>query len=317
VTPQEQKLFARLHRRAASVSPELAAAILLAWARLRESMPEAALARAIALGAERVFELVLTQAVLDVALAPIRQRLRESIVKAVPYYASTLPPKVVGEVTLGFDILSPHVVDAIRGLETRVMTQFATDLRETVREAVTRGLTDGLSHRTVAKGLRQAIGLAPSQARDVEAYRVKLENAHKRSDAFDNKLRDRRFDAALKKARATGEPLPKERIEKMVDAYRRRRINQNAAINARQAAVDAQKLANRLAWDDAIAQGAVDAGSLQKTWRGVMDDRERESHRAHEGETVPFDQPYSGGYMVAGSPDWGCRCVDVYSVRAA
>jgi hypothetical protein len=111
--------------------------------------------------------------------------------------------------------------------------------------------------------------------------------------------------------------LKAERIDKMVEAYRRRRINQNATINARQAAVDAQKLANRLAWQDAVAMGAVDAGSLYRVWRGVMDDRERPTHVAMEGDTVPFDSPHSNGQMIPGEGEFGCRCVDIYTVRAA
>jgi hypothetical protein len=317
VTPSEQKLYSALHRRTAGVTPELAAAMLRAFQRLREQMTEAALVRALALGfAERIVEQIVAQAILDVALTPLRLRLRESLRLAVPHYAKTLPPKV-GIISGGFDILSPNVIDAVRELETRAMQSLSTDIRETVRAYVENGLRDGVSHRQIAKGLRDVIGLAPNQLQEVENYRRKLERAHETQDALDNKLRDRRYDKSITNARKTGTPLTKEQIDVRVNAYRKRRIAQNAEINARQMAVDAQKLANRLAWQTAADQGLVDRADLWKQRIGVDDDRERPEHRAINDQVRRFDEPYSNGEVVSGDSSWGCRCIDKYFVRAA
>jgi hypothetical protein len=315
VSPSERRLWHAVQRRAAEVSPLLAAAILRAFARLRDEMDERALARAIALGfAAQLVDELFRQAVIETAMAPVRQALREGVTKGVRYYTKTLPPKIAGELSGGFDILSPHVVPAIRTLESRVLTTLSEEVRETVRAAVTVGLEQAKTPASVAKGLREVIGLAPNQVREVENFRLKLEHAHERSDAFDNVLRDRRFDATLTKARKSGVPLSKERIDTMVNAYRKRRIAQHAETVARTAALDAQKLANRLAWETAIEQGSVDRGSLMRTWRGVMDDRERPTHVAMEGDTVPFDVPHRNGQMVPGESEYRCRCIDVFRV---
>jgi hypothetical protein len=204
------------------------------------------------------------------------------------------------------------VIDAVRQLETRVMTTLDASIRETVRAYVENGLRDGASPRTVARGLRSVIGLAPNQETAVANFEKALRGENPNATPTDYKLRDKRFDRTLAKG-----PLSEAQIEKMVTAYRKRMVAFNAETNARTAALDAQKLAQRLAWEDAIAKGLVEPGSLYKTWRGVMDDSERDTHIAMEGDTVPFDQPHTNGQMIPGEGEWGCRCVDVISVRAA
>jgi hypothetical protein len=319
VTPSERRLYSAIQRRASGMTPELAAAFLRAFARIREEMSEAALARAIALGfADRIVEQMLTQTILDVAFAPVRQQLRETLRIAVPYYARTMPPRVVREVSIAFDVLSPHVQQGIRTLESRVITTLQGEVRETVREAVTQGLVEGRSHRVAAKHIRASVGLAPNQVQEVANFRDKLARAHETTDWLDNKLRDKRFDAALRKARNSGVPLTTERIDAMTDAYRKRRIAQHASTVSGTAAKDAQKLSNRLAWEKAAEMGAVDRNALTKKWVGVMDDRERDTHRAMQGVTVGFDAPWilpdGQQQMIPGDSEYNCRCVAVYRV---
>jgi hypothetical protein len=236
---------------------------------------------------------------------------------SVPYYARTMPPTITREVSIAFDVLSPHVLDGIRTLESRVITSLQTEVRETVRAAVSDGLANAKSYRAAAKNIRAAVGLAPNQLQEVDNYRVKLQHAHEKLDALDNKLRDKRFDSVIRKARASGEPIPTERIDKMVDAYRKRRIAQHASTVAGTAAKDAQRLANRLAWENAVDMGAVDRNDLWKRRMVVLDGRERPEHHVLSRQERPFDAPYSNGEMVSGDQSWGCRCTDTYFVRTA
>jgi hypothetical protein len=108
-------------------------------------------------------------------------------------------------------------------------------------------------------------------------------------------------------------------IDRYTELYRQKRIAQNAYVNARTAAVDAQRLANRLAWESAIDRGIVDGSRVTKRWVGVMDDRERPTHVAMENVTIPFDEtwPVDGGALIPGDGAWSCRCVAVYRVAKA
>lgn len=71
-------------------------------------------------------------------------------------------------------------------------------------------------------------------------------------------------------------------------------------------------------------QMAIDAGYTEKTWHGMLDKRERESHVQMEGTTIPIQSPFDVNgslMMIPGSGDMGaapeeivnCRCWLTYS----
>lgn len=311
MSPIERALWQRVQRRAARLTPELAAALLETFAALRDQVSEAEMARMVAQGVVEELVIRLTaQAVLNAAFQPVKDRFRAGLVQAVRYAQRDLPRPPAGA-TLGvrFDFLNPRVITAVRTVETDIVTRLAEDVRATVRAVAEAGLKAGQNPRVVAKGMRQAIGLGPSQWQQIANFRDALEGKDGRS-VTDYTLRDRRFDARVKR----GELTP-EQIDKMVAAYTKRRIAQNAEMNARTLAHDAQRVGQQQAWADAVAQGTVDGDRLVRTWVGVMDSRERPEHVAMEGETVPWDQPYSTGQHYAGEGDYGCRCIDRYHLR--
>jgi hypothetical protein len=304
MTPQERVLFSRIHRRAADLSPEIARAVLRAFQNVRDSLTDAEIIRLVQLGGiERLYQQILSQAVLDVAFAPVRDVTRRAVISSVRYYAKDLPKagKIDGVVSIGFDVLNPRMIDAVRALDTKVIAGLQQEVRDTVSAYVENGIRDGVGPRTIARSLRSSIGLGPSQLQEVQNYRDALlgQNGRRITDYV---KRDKRFD--------TGKMTP-ERVDKAVAAYTKRRIALNAETTARTAALDAQKEAQRLSWEDAIAKGVVDRDRLRKRWVGVADDRERPEHRAMNGTVVPFDQPYPlpSGEMIPGSSTYNCRCI--------
>jgi hypothetical protein len=306
VTPAERAFWQRAQRQANQLSPELRAALLRAFEIIRESVPAAQLERIIAAGSlEALMRVALNEAVLDIAFRDVRTRIRTGVEANVKYFARDLPKggKVNGRIAIAFDVLNPNTVEGIRQLDTKVIQTLKDDAREVVRAIVENGLRDGAGARAIARDLRASIGLAPTQAAAVARYREGLENGDR---GLHRALRDRRFDRS---------ELTPAKIDTMVDAYRRRFVAFNAETNARTASIDAMKLGHRLSWEDAGAKGIVKLELLQKTWRGVMDSRERESHRAMEGKTVPFDQPFGNGQMIPGETEFNCRCVAIYRER--
>lgn len=303
MTPAELKFWQLAHRRASTLTPDVASALLRAYAIIRDSLSEAQLARLIESGqVYQIINHVLSDAVLERAFIPFRQRLRDSTQSAFRYTVQSLPRsgRINGVVAVSFDYLAPQVSTAIRVLDSRVMTTLKADVREAVRLRVDEGLTNRLAVRTIARGIRDVVGLAPNMVQEVANYRAKLE-AGKSVSSYT--LRDKRLT-----------PITPAQIDKAVEAYRKRRIAQHAETVSRTASLDAFKLGQRLAYEDAIAKGIVDRDRLVKTWVGVRDDRERASHLAMEGETVPFDSPWSNGQMIPGDGEWGCRCLARYRV---
>lgn len=306
MTAAELILWRKVQRRAAQLDPELASAILRSFQRVRDAMTESEIVRALSLGgADRLFNEILTQAVLDVAFSPVRDRLRYGIAEATKYAARSVPVPPGSDVKISFDFLNPRILDGVRILETRVLTDLQSNVRETVRNLTTQGLIAGVNPRETARSIRSVVGLGPAQLEQVRNYRDALLGKNNRTES-DYTLRVKRY--------GLGKERTPEQIDRMVEAYTKRRIAVNAETIARTAALDAQKLGQRLSWEDAISQGVVDRDRLVRTWVGVMDDRERPEHRAMEGDTVPFDQPHSNGQMIPGEDEYNCRCIERYSL---
>lgn len=312
MSPADREFWLRAHRRASGLQPEMQSAILRAFQIIRESMSDAQLARIVQSGnIDRLFAEALNEAVLDRAFLPVRQRIRTVTDRGFKFATASLPKggKVDGVVAVSFDVLSPNVVEALRTLDTRVIGGMKDEVRETARAVFEDGLVKGANPRATARNIRSMVGVGPAQETYIRNFREALENAHDSSKALDYRLRDKRFDGLIQKARASGDPIPAEKVERMVEVYRKRTIAFNAETNARTATLDAFKAGQAANWQAAIDAGIVDGSRLQKTWVGVMDDRERPEHVAMEGQTVPFNALYSNGEMIPGESTYNCRCV--------
>lgn len=307
MTPNDLRLWQALLRRVGDLSPDLTAALLQAFQNLRDSFSDSEFATLLKTGsAETIVSAIFDQATTDAALAPMQDELRDGIISAVRAFQREVP-KTAGGLAIRFDYLNPRVVDAIRGLETRVITSLSDDMRAVAKAVVEKDLTAGLGSKAIAADLRNVIGLGPSQLEQVDNFRDALQGLNGRSIA-DYTLRDKRFSL----------PTTPAQLDKQVTAYRNARIAQNANTIARTAALDAMKLSQYMAWQDAIAQGFVDASQVTKRWSGVLDDRERPAHVAMEGETVGINERFSNGQMIPGDTDYNCRCIAVYGrMRAA
>lgn len=302
MTPAET-FWLRVQRRAATLQPDMARALLAAFARLRDALSAHELARLIAVGdVEAVVQQILGEPALQAIFAPFRAKLQLSTRDAVAWFAKDLPgdAKAIGVM---FDVLSPHVVEGMRRLDLSTLAGLKDDARDVARSVLQEGLAKGVNPRETARQLRASVGLGANQLEWVANYRAKLEAGE---SVTGYALRDRRL--------ATRTPA---QIDTAVAAYQRRLIALNAETTARTATLDAMKLGQDLAWRDAAEKGLLaDGVTLWKQWKGVMDDRERDEHIAMEGETVPMEMPYSNGEMIPGESTYNCRCVSIVFARA-
>jgi hypothetical protein len=320
MTQAQQAFFQRAHDRIARLSPEVAAAVFAALRTIAASLSEAELTQLIAAGAiDRLVTQVFADATVDRSFLPLRAALRTSVETAFRWNTPYLPRggKIDGEIVVMFDHLNPRVIEAMRTLETRVVSGMKEAMRETVRQAIARGLENQVVPRTIARGLRDVIGLAPSQEAAVANFRALLEAGDR--EALTRLLRDRRFDRTLERALGSnGTGLSAERIDAMVEAYRRKSVAMNANTITSTAVKDAYKIAQRESWASAIDAGIIGDGELQKRWIGVGDERERTGHLAMNNIVVAFDEPYPNGDTYAGEHDpWNCRCLDMITVARA
>ena len=229
------------------------------------------------------------QQTIEQAFAPLRAAIQQGVKKNVDYFTRYLPKagKVNGTVVVQFDVLNPRIIDAVRELDTRIVKSLADDTRAGIMTAVEQGLRDGKHPRDIAKQIKASVGITPKQEQNAQKYEAKLRDAGN---------------------------LTESQIEKRVAAYRKNAVQNNATVTARTAALDAMKLGQKLTWDDAIAKGIVDGDKLTKTWKGVLDERERPTHVAMQNQTVPYNSPYSNGQMIPGDTEFNCRCISIYRV---
>lgn len=309
MTPAERLALQRLTRRAAQLQPELVVALLRAMKLLRDRMPVAEVERLIRAG--RITEAVDAAVPLDLierALNPASVVLTEGVVRTARATLPTLP-SAAREIIADMNTLNPRILDAIRALDNRAIRSVREEVRQAVRETVEAGLQRGLNPRVMATRMANTIGLAPNQAEAVRNFRAALESGDF-AKARGYQLRDRRFDAALRRGEVSA-----EQVDRMAAAYERRMLAFNAETHARTAALDAQKVGQRLAWDEAKQSGALGDSEVVKVWVTTIDGRQRDEHEDMNGAEAALDEPYSNGEMYPGQTAYNCRCTEVYRVR--
>lgn len=327
-----------VQRRAATLQPEAARRLLAAYDLIRRMLTEAELLRALQSG---TLDRMLTELLSDQALEPTLARLRQTIdletLQAGQAWTRTLPRSLGGV----FNVLNPRVIDAVRTLGRAVTLRIGEQVRETVREAAETGLREGVNPRVVAKRIRGAVGLSPNQAKAVENFRAELltgdrsalsrvlgrgqirtpsgEIIHRAAHAGGQGLGKR--DLAMLRARLGEKALTADQVERMVEAYRKRLLALNTEAHARSIALDSQRLAQRMSWQDAIDRGLIAAHRVRRTWLATAgpqgDGRNRPEHLELHGATVGFDERYPNGQLVPGESDYNCRCGERFTVVPA
>lgn len=304
MSPAERTLWRQLQRLASQQQPDLARALLQGYAVIRAALSDAQLVALIAAGDTFGALRLLDDALLDRAFGPYRAAIFSTTTSGVVTYARTVPN--VQRLGITFNVLNPQAVEVVRTLNAKLVGTLKEDVRETVRQAIARDVLDGVNPRVTARRVRAAIGLGPAQEQQVANFRAALERGDT-AKAFTYARRDKRFDRTITK----GELTPAQ-IDKMTDTYRKRRIALNAEANTRTAALDAMRQSQKLAWDEAVASGAVRAQDLRRRWVTNIDGRERRTHATMNRVVVlyeePFDVPGEGAQLIPGALSWGCRC---------
>jgi len=320
-------LRARFRRRVDDLSPELRRKAYAAFEMIRESLTERELAAAVENGSvEALIGELLNDNQLDPAFRSLRNHLDRVTADTATLEAGNLPPRFRTE----FNRFTPTVANAVHTMSGRVIDKLKAEIRDTVRQQVAEGMAKGLNPRVVARGLRQTIGLAPNQAANVDSFEALLRAGDRKAlqrQLAKNQLKNTAGKKLTRRGHAGWqglssllhgmldrklgkEALSEAEIKAAVDAYRKRTLAWNVETNARTMALNAQRVGQRAAWEDAIEKGVVERQRLHRAWVTVGDSRVREEHAdlARENTDVQFDVPYSNGDMYPGQNDYNCRC---------
>ena len=227
--------------------------------------------------------------------------------------------------TIAFDQTNAIAVQIMQEATLRMIRGFVDSQREVVRNVITNGIVDGIGPREQARNFREVVGLTARQAKTVTLYRAKLEqvgNTGVKTSiqrlALRLALRDGRGDAQIKRAIREGTPLPKERIDWLVERYRARAIKLRAETIARTEALAAVHQGHKQAFDQAILDGRLLPEEIEEEWVSAGDMRVRHSHTLLNGTKQAFGQLWQGLYGLLrfpGDPDAdpreriNCRCI--------
>lgn len=304
----ERRLWRQIKTEAARLTPEMQRSIERSFELLRDSLSVGEMAKlAEGVRADAFVSALLEDAALDRAFNPARARLIASVQASAAGLIRTFPEG--GAIAAGFNVLDPRVAEAIRVLDTRVMQSLRQEVRETVRTAFATGIEAGLPPLTIARRVRDSIGLAPNQLEAVDNFRAALEDGDI-SKALRYSLRDRRFDGTIRGIAKKG-PLTTTQVNTMVSAYHRRRLAQNALTHSYTAVNDAQRLGKHLATIAGIDAGVLPADRMMSRWSSSRDGKVRPLHVEMDGVEVPFGTPFPTGDVIPGASEWGCRCIKV------
>lgn len=230
------------------------------------------------------------------AVQPVGDLFRQAAASVKP----PLPPSPPGRpgddggrnfLVVDFDSRNPRIEAWARRYELDRIRAITDETRESIRAAVIAGVQSGLPIPEQARMIREAIGLAPNQAVWVRNYREELEEGEL-GKAMARQLRDRRHDPVLLRHIDSGEPLPADQVQRMVDSYHRRTLAFRATTIARTEGLRAANLGQVAGTRAYLEQD--DTLTVIKTWIATTsDDRTREAHQDLNGqEVVGLETPF-------------------------
>lgn len=220
--------------------------------------------------------------------------------------ALRLPTARRATARIQFNVRNPAAEQWLRENSGAMLRDVIEDQRAVARLILTAGSMEGKNPRSTAldligrinraTGRREGgiIGLTASQAEWVRRYEAELASEAPGA-ALARALRDKRFDAAVRRAQSTGAPVSADIRARMVTAYRNRALRYRAETISRTETMRALHAAQ----DEAIRQ-AVEAGGLQAdqvtfTWHTARDRRVRDTHWAMNGDQVRMGQAFVTG----------------------
>lgn len=230
-------------------------------------------------------------------------------------------PRVAISFSAGDQMASALMRDAALGF----IREFSDRQRAATRFALVESLARGAGPLEAAAAFRDSIGLTERQLRSVYRYRGLLENLSRQ--ALDVTLRNKSFDGVVNRAIKNDKPLTPVQIDRMVAAYTRRKLVSRARMIARTEGTRVTSEARDEAFRQMMEQTGLDPALVDEIWNATRDNRTRETHRAMNGQVVPYGQPFvspSGARLrYPGDPNApaaeviDCRCHKTRQIRQA
>lgn len=322
-----------------SISAEKVKAMRAAFEEAVNSIRSASTLKAVqdAIAAGDVDRIIRILGLDETTFAPLTEALRDSYLTGGQFSADILTPipTIDGPVVFRFDLTATSAAQWIATESSRMIVEILEDQREMVRSVIATGTQAGIAPRQQAldligrvgtDGVRRGgfIGLTNQQAGWVQNAHEDLLTGDSRY--FTRALRDKRFDAVIRRAMKDGKPVPKQTIDAAITAMQSRAQKYRGDTIARTEAIRGLRAGQAEGLAQAISKGDIDPGDVTKEWDSTGDGRTRETHMMMEEQRrrlyEPFDFTLGGQAMYPGDDSLNapageliqCRCRVVYRV---
>ncbi len=240
---------------------------------------------------------------------------------------------VVGE--FRFDGRAPEAEAWASQNSARLVTRITEESRDAVREAIRGGFEQNRAPRAVAleiAGRRVGngrsggmVGLTGPQAASITNARAALASGDpaRMREYLKLALRDRRFDAIIRKAIKEGRPIKGADLDRLLDAHKAKALGYRAKVIAQAETFKAAAAGRDQAYRQMLSMPGVTGVTVR--WQHNLSAEPRVEHVAMNGTVVQIGQPFMfpDGTMMRYPHDEnaparhviGCRCTAIYRVQ--
>lgn len=191
-----------------------------------------------------------------------------------------------------FDVVNERAVRAARRNELELVYGMSDEQRTVARQVIVDGQRQGLNPRSIARDLRDSIGLNAQQEKAVRSYRHALENGEW-SNALGRELSSGQTDRTLRRVQRDGGALTEKQVDAAVERYRANQIAYRAETIARTESARNVHAGLAEAMQQAIDRGDVQAELLVKEWIHGASGNARPHHVAMDGVQVAFGEDFA------------------------
>jgi hypothetical protein len=249
---------------------------------------------------------------------------------------------LITHTTIGFafDVRNLNAEEWVKTKSTTLVQGIIDDQKVLIRNTLTEGLIEGKNpvqtayelagriNKVTGKREGGIIGLTSQQALWGQNLAKELDRAHtfrgetENFPAFSRALRDKRFDAAIKKAINTGKPIPADVKARILMSYNNRALKYRADVIARNETMRSIGAAHTEAYRQAIAAGHLIPSDIRRYWVTAGDERVRHTHRLIPGMNPEgrgwdeaFETPTGPSMHAPHDIDIMCRCREKISTN--
>lgn len=286
-----------------------------------------------AIASGRVDDAIAAMHIDAAAFGPLEEALRGSYIAAGQGYSGLIQSASNLAAVFRFNGRNPGAEAWLREESSALVTRVVREQVEALRVALTEGLAAGRHPTSTALDIvgrinpvtkvREGGIVGLSGPQEVWARTALAELRSGDPDAMAHYLtrerRDKRYDAAVRRAIRDGRALEAEWVDKASIAYRNRLLKLRGDMIGRTESMSAIQAAKRESFRQAIETGGFLDSEIERIWRDSSDFRVRHTHaildgQKRQGMAAPFASVSGALLMYPGDPNApaaeriACRC---------